>query len=277
MVSEVVEAPTAEPVVADPAPVEEVQTETPAVVETEESAAAPSTEAAVPQVEVVEEKPSYITREEWERERADVAQRAASDALETDRRRRQTEAARKATADKRDADERVEARDTVKAAFGAAGIFEVPDDAVYTAIDRVARKRADQLASSSLDTVEQAWDYLTAPAYGKQVDLDTEAEAAASRLGPRLQHLVNTIRPAIEASARVGYIAESELPARVQAEIARQNAKANEGKEEIKRVEGTPSPTDQSTVSEHLDRVGTSKETPADRAWWNAREKARGR
>ena len=244
---ETAEAPTAIETQVDQSQTQ-VQTETAeTAVKTavEERAAETKTEdaAVVQQVEVVEEKPDYMTRADWEREKAEVEKRAAADALEADRRRRQTENARKATAEKREAEERVEARDTVKAAFGAAGVYEIPDDAVYTAIDRVARKRADQLATSSHDTVEQAWDYLTAPAYGKQVDLDAEAETAASRLGPKLQHLVNTIRPAIEAEARKGYIAESELPARVQAEIARINAKANEGKPELVRVDGAPAST----------------------------------
>ena len=243
MVSAPVEAPTAiETTTVDPEPQVTPQTVTPEAPAPEPAAAEPEA-AATPQIEVVEEKPDYMTRADWEREKETVAKAAADQALENDRRRRQTENARKAKAesDQRESDQ--EAVDTLKAALGAKGIYEVPDDAALAAINRIASKKAERLASGSLDTVEQAWDYLTAPAYGKQVDLDTEAEAAASRLGPKLQHLVNTIRPAIEAEARKGYIAESELPARVQAEIARINAKANEGKTELTRVEGVVAST----------------------------------
>ena len=236
-----VETPTE--VVGDPvAPaIPETETENPAPAEV----AAPDPESAATselQVEVVEpEKPNYITREEWEKERAEVASKAAADALESDRRRRQTENARKAAQEKREAEERIEARDTVKAAFGAAGIYEVPDDAVYTAIERVARKQAASLANSSLDTVDQAFDFIAAPAYGQQVDLDESFEPAARRLAPKIQQLIDHVRPQIEAKAREGYVAEADIPKRVEAEIARRNAKAREGQTELVRPEGAPS------------------------------------
>jgi len=290
---ETAEAPTAiETTTVDPAiPVE--QTETPAIVA--EPAAESTETAATPQIEVVEEKPDYMTRADWEREKAEVEKRAAADALEADRRRRQTQNAREAAQKKRDDEERTETIDVARATLASQlGVNPelITDTMIDTAITRVARKRAEGLTAGTLDQAEQAWDFLVKPAYRTTpvseeqakaesdaafAELDDTARAAASRLGPKLQHLVNTIRPAIEAEARKGYIAESELPARVQAEIARINAKANEGKEELKRVEGAPSPTDASTISERLDRIGTAKETPADRAWWDAREKARGR
>jgi hypothetical protein len=98
-----------------------------------------------------------------------------------------------------------------------------------------------------METVEAAFDYLTAPAYGKAEEWSDDYTAAAGKLGPKLQNLVNTIRPQIEAKAREGYIAESDLPARVDAEIARRNAKAREGQEELKRVDGmAPSGDEQS-------------------------------
>ena len=107
-----------------------------------------------------------------------------------------------------------------------------------TAINRIASKKAERLANKSLDTVDEAWEFLTAPVYGKTVDLPEEAEAAARRIGPKLQHLVNEMRPAIEAEARKDYIHKDELPARVEAEIARRNAKSREGQEDLKRPDG---------------------------------------
>lgn len=239
MTTQTIETP-AEPVSADQEPIE-VQTEEPATEVVAEPAAAPDAAAAVPQVEVTEpEKPEYMTRADWEREKSEVAQRAAADALEADRRRRQTENARKAAQEKREAEERIEARDTVKAAFGAAGIYEVPDDVVFTAIDRVARKQAASMATSGLDVLESAFDFIAAPAYGQQAELDEAAEPAARRLAPKIQSLIDTIRPQIEAKAREGYIAESELGKRVDAEIARRNAKSREGQTDLVRPEGAP-------------------------------------
>jgi hypothetical protein len=237
MVTEVIEAPVTEPVTTDPEPVE-IQTQEPAPAE---PAAEPDDAAAVTQVEVTTpERPDYMTRADWEREKAEVASRAAADALESDRRRRQTENARKAKAEAEQHASDQEAVDTLKAALGAKGIYEVPDDAALAAINRIASKKAERMANASLDVVDEAWDYLTAPAYGKSVDLADHFEEAAKRLGPKVQHLVATIRPAIEAKAREGYIAESELPKRFEAMQAAKNAKGREGQEELRRVEGAP-------------------------------------
>ena len=272
-----------EPVEAPEAPVDPAtppaETEAPAPLEGVESAApAEETAATDLQVEVTEpEKPDYMTRADWEREKADVAQRAATEALEADRRRRQTENARKARAEIEQRESDQEAVDTLKAALGAQGIYEVPDAAAMNAINRIASKKAERIATANLDTVEQALDFISAPAYGQTVELDEAAEPAARRLAPKIQHLINTIRPQIEAEARKGYIAESDLPARVEAEIARRAAKGREGQTELARPSGQPAANDTSTVAERLDRIGTSRETPADRQWWSEREKARGR
>jgi len=259
----------------DPEP-PQVETETPTPTETVgDESAAPEAEAAapeVPQVEVTEpEKPDYITREEWEKERQAIAR----DAREQERRRRQTENARKAHQEQRDREEQQEAVDTIRAALVSQGIDPqiVTEEGVQRTVDRLARKKADRMAAEALQTIEPAWDYLT----GVEADLDEQAAGAAKLLYPRLQALVNQIKPQIEAEARKGYIAESDLPQRVEAEIARRKAKAREGQEELKRPEGQPSVSDTSTVAERLDRIGTSRETPADRQWWNEREKARGR
>src|SRR3990167_7953926 len=99
---------TTETIETAPAPADQesqtAETEAQATEVVAEGAAPEPETVAVQQVEVTEpEKPNYITRDEWEKERAEVASKAASDALEQDRRRRQTENARKAKAE---ADER---------------------------------------------------------------------------------------------------------------------------------------------------------------------------
>lgn len=236
MVTQTIETPTADPA--------EAQTETEGLTPTEQvgvEVAAPEEvpAAAVPQVEVTEPpKPDYITREEWERERKDVADRAAADALEADRRRRQTENARKAQAEERAKARIAQTVDTVRATLVARGLDPevATDESVVTAIDRVAQERAESLSGETLDSVDGAWDYLT----GAVQELDDAFKPAAARIAPKLQHFVDTIRPQIEAKAREGYIAESELPKRVADEIARLNAKAREGQPELVRPAGAP-------------------------------------
>lgn len=231
------------PVPAPETPAEETETQLP--LEGDEGAAPEPEAAAELQVSAVEpEKPQYVTREEFEQQLAAERQRAAAEALELDRRRRQTENARKAAAEQRAAEERAEARDAIKAAFGASGVYEIPDETVYTAIERVARKQAQGLLSAQADTVDQAFDYIVAPVYGQQVDLEESFEPAARKLAPKVQSLIDTIRPQIEAEARKGWISEAELPARVEAEIARRNAKKREPETELQRVEGQPANND---------------------------------
>lgn len=252
MVTEVTEAPE-----VDQAP---VQTETETPVETPEvpaEGAAPEEPEAAAQIEVTEPtKPDYITREEWEKERREVAERAAAEALEADRRRRQTENARKAQAEQKRIERQARTIDTVKASFGARGIYEIPDEAVVTAIQRVAQDEAESLTTESLELVERAFDYLTAPAYGKEADWDDALAPAAGKLQPKLQHLINTVRPAIEAAAREGYIHKDELPKHVEAEIARRNAKAREGQEDLKRTGPAPATGTTFDELEHLFAVG---------------------
>ena len=244
MVSEtLVETPPEIP--TDPEPLEQ-ETETPKPVEGEEGAAPAEDAAAVAQVEVITpEKPDYITREEWEKERDEVARQAAEKALEEDRRRRQTENARKAQQEERHKARIQSTVDTVRTAMVARGLDAeaVTDQTVITAIDRVAQERAEALAGEQASLLGEAWDFITAPVYEQKVDLDGSFEPAARLLAPRVQHLIDTIRPQIEAKAREGYIAESDLPQRVEAEIARRAAVSRVGQEELKRVEVTPAAT----------------------------------
>ena len=242
MVAETIETT---PQQADQEHVETPQTEVPATEVVAEDAAEEKTEvaAAPEQVQVTEpEKPDYVTRADWEREKAEVEARAAADALELDRRRRQTENARRAQQEVRDREEQQEAADVIRASLVSQGLDPeaVTAEAVTRTVDRLARKKADRIAAGSLDTMDQAWDYITAPVYGKNVDLDESAAEAAQRLSPKVQHLVNQIRPAIEAEARKGYIAESELPRLKQTWAEELTAKSKEGQEELRRAPGSP-------------------------------------
>lgn len=234
-----------EPVTADPEPTPEPQTEEPTPQQEPEPAAEPEA-AAAPQMEIAPEpeKPEYMTKADWEREKAEVASRAAADALEADRRRRQTENARKAKADADEREAAQETADVIRASLVSQGIDPsiLADEAVTRTIDRVARKRADRIASRSLDTVDEAWDYLTAPAYGKSVEPDDGFADAANRLGPKLQHFVDTIRPAIEAKA-VEEFRKNGLAKAVDDEIARRAAASRKGQEDLTRVDGKPAPT----------------------------------
>ena len=217
------------------------------------------------------EKPDYITRADWEKERAEVAQRAAAEALESDRRRRQTENARRAKQeqDQRESDQ--EAIDVLKASLGAKGIYEVPDDAALNAVNRIASKKAERLAASALDTMDEGWDYLTGPAYGKDVPFDDAFGQFANRFAPKLQHLVDQIRPAIEANARKGYIPESELPKRIEDAIAARAAKSREGKEELKRVNGSPAPNTDRSLEAVTNRIISNSHDQEDERIWNDR------
>lgn len=241
MVTETIETP----VQTDQEPVETTQTETPATEVVAEGAAGESTEtAAVTQVEVTPaEKPDYMTRADWDREKAEIEQHAAAAALDTDRRRRQTEGARKATQERRDFEDLAELHDTAKAAFGAAGVFEIPEEPIVKAVDRMVRKRSEQIASGALDAVAPVLEYLG----GTTDELSDEYTAAARHLRPAIQAFVDRARTLIETNARKGYIAESELPAKVKAGVdaalAARAATGREGQEELKRVDGAPSST----------------------------------
>ena len=263
MVSEVIETPV-DQVQA------ESQTETPpeTPIVPEEGAAEAKPEAAT-QLEITEpEKPDYITRAEWEKERQEVAQKAAAEALETERRRRQTENARKAKQEQLDREEQQDAADTIRAALGAKGIFEDPGDAALNAITRIARKQAERLTQGSYDLVERTLDYIVAPAYGQKGDWDEDFAPLFERLAPKLQHLVNTISPTITTKAREDYIHKDELSKHVDAEIARRKAKERQesGEDNIQRVEGQPA-RDNSREA-RLDRINVGQETPDDAKWF---------
>ena len=265
-------APPAEPEVTAPEPPPEPETETLTPVE---SAAPEATVAAEPQVTVEEPpKPDYITRADWEKEKADVAARAASDALELDRRRRQTENARRATQEKREQEERAETIDVVRATLASKlGVDPslITDDAIDTAINRAATRRAQTLTSTTSEQREQVFDYLTAPIFKQAVEWDDAYTAEAAWLRPKLESLISQMTPQITEMARKGWISEEELPKRVDAEIARRNAKAREGQEELKRVEGQPASTIDRSLEAITSRIISNDADAEDKRMWESR------
>ena len=238
--TEIQAAPSEE---ANLAPQTDTQTETPV-----ESAVAPAEEAVASepqelQVEVTPPESKPMSAEEIERLIEEKAERIKSVALEEDRNRRRTQAAREAQAAERQKARLSQTVDTVKATLVSRGIDPevATEESVLTAIDRVAQERADALVKDRGDVVGEAWDYITAPVYGQQAELDDSFAEVARVLSPKVQHLINQLTPIIESKAREGYVLESDLPKKVDEEIARRAAKGREGQEELKRVEGSAS------------------------------------
>lgn len=270
--------------------VAETQIETPVEATDQTPQEAPPTEiveetpdaAEVPEEAAVEEPAQIESTEErryTQEELNQISRQSAQNAIEYDRRMRQSENARRAADAQREQREATELRDTTEVILSKAEREGWTEERRATAlIERISNKRAGFDVERAQGEMQQALAWVTAPLRGdsrsyEEFGLSPTADAFARAIQPHL----NQIMSAGQSAALEGYIPQSDLPKLVDAEIARRNAKNREGKTELKRVDGTPSPNDTSTVSERLDRVGTPKETPADRAWWDAREKARGR
>lgn len=263
------------PVETDLVPEPEVTEDAPVPVE-EEAVAAPEVEEAAAeepkQVEPVEER--RYTQAELD----DMARQSAQAAIEYDRRMRQSENARRAAEGQRAEREAQELRDTIEVTLGKAGFTDVGEDTVNALISRVNAKRGGFDVERAQGEMQQAMEWVTAPLRGDprsyaEFGLSPTADAFARAIQPHLQQILS----AGSTAAVEGYIPQSELPKLIDAEIARRNAKAREGKTELKRVDGTPPANDTSTVADRLDRIGTPRETPQDRQWWDDRAKARGR
>ena len=213
-------------------------TETTEVV-VEEGAAPETGEAATPRVDIGAEKPpEYVTKAELEEMRAEVARTAAADALEKDRRARQTEGARKASAEKRDQEARAELKDTLAAAFVSRGYAAPDDDSLASAVQRSVGKARQHISDETLDAVDDAFTYWT------DQNADRPDHPAVERVQKHLTAFAAQIRPLIEAEARKGFTADAEVADRVkkavEADRAARNAREREGQEDIKRVDGSP-------------------------------------
>lgn len=276
------EAPTTEPVQADPEPQPSV-TETPATEVVVESAAPEAETAAALQVQPPEEKPDYITRADWEREKADVATKAASDALEADRRRRQTDGARKALQEKRDADLRAETLDVVRATLSSQlGVDPalIPDAVIDTAITRAARRQAESITGNAFDLIDNSSDFLMAKITGETVELTDGAGPLAQRLAPKFQSVYNAGWEGGEAAGAAKAVEEfkkNELPKQIDAEIARRNAETRDnGPDDVKRPEGQPAGNLDRAHQATIDRIYAGTHDATDAAYWREYE-SRGR
>lgn len=238
--------------------------------------------AEVPEEAAVEEPAQIESMEERRYTQAELDQmsrQSAQNAIEYDRRMRQSDNARRAADAQREQREAAELRDTTEVILSKAEREGWTEEKRATAlIERISNKRAGFDVERAQGEMQQALAWVTAPLRGdprsyEEFGLSPTADAIARAIQPHLQQIMS----AGQSAAREGYIPQSELPQIKKAWLEEERAKAREGKTELKRVDGTPLPNDTSTVSERLDRVGTPKETPADRAWWDAREKARGR
>ena len=235
MVSEVVEAPSE-------------QTDQVLEPEVTEDAPAPDEQAvAAPEVqEAAVEEPAQIEPEERRYTQAELdaqARNAAQQAIEYDRRMRQSENARKAADAQREQREAVELRDTTEVILSKAERDGWTEEQRATAlIERISSKRAGFDVERAQGEMQQALAWVTAPLRGdprsyEEFGLSPTADAFARAIQPHLQQIMS----AGQSAALEGYIPQSELPKLVDAEIARRNAKAREGKTELKRVDGTPS------------------------------------
>lgn len=253
------------------------------VVETAEGAAPPetveagATEEPEPQLEV----PVIEERRYTEAEVRQMAAQEAQNALQRDQARRQSENGRKAAEQQRQTQEASKLREAVEVALIKGG-YAADEAVIGDLIQRVGSARAEIGMERNASDADLALEMLIAPIVGDTrtrdgFTLTPGAEVYASKAGPHLQRLVDALVPQIATAARDGYTANADIPKLIAADRAAQAAKSREGKTELTRVDGAPLPVDTSTVADHLDRIGTNRETPADRKWWNEREKARGR
>lgn len=228
-----------------------------------------------------EEPEKPLTRAEFEallREREEtVRKEAVAEARERERRERQRENARREQDRVRRESEDAEANELLSAQLVRLGLPDADPQHIKPILDRYAQKREQQVTGRTLAEVSDAITAASADVLG--VDYDQDLSPAADQYRQRLQPFVQDMyERAKEAVAKSGdYIPKSDLPKLVEAEIEKRNAKSREGKTQLARVEGTTTPADTSSVADRLDRIGTPRETREDRAWWNEREKARGR
>lgn len=231
MVTEtVVETPVETP---DQTPQEvqtEVEEETPGAAET------PQEEAAVEEPKQVDEERRY-TQTELDQ----MARQAAENAIEYDRRMRQSENARKAADAQREQKERAELKETVEVALVRAGLSDVDDAVVETLISKVGAKRGAFDVERAQGEMQQALAWVTAPLRGdprpyEEYGLTPVADAFARAIQPHLQQILS----AGQSAALEGYVPQADVDRLVAAARAAGRAESREGKTELKRPDGTP-------------------------------------
>lgn len=230
-------------------------------VETPETESAPEVifpDAAAQETEgtAAEPEPEPVVDEEKPLTRAEVAellrqerQEAERSAAERLRRDRQREEGRKAAESQRQQQEKAELAEVMGLELYKLGIPDASPDSIQPILERYASKREGHVTNRTLQEVAQAFEYAAAETLGLESDLDLSprAETYAQSLQPFVQSVYQRAIDGVTASG--DYIPKAELSKYVDAEIERRNAKAREGKEPLRRVEGTPVTTDNSLAS----------------------------
>lgn len=238
-----------------------------AATEVEEPAAAEPTPEPEP-----DEKP--LTRAEIEamlRAERQEAERAAAEKL---RRERQREEGRRAAEAQRTQQEKAELAEVLGVELYKRGLAETDPNELMPILDRYASKREGHVTNRTLQEVAQAFEWAAAETLGLETDLDLSprAETYAQSLTPFVQ---SVYQRAIDGIVESGdFIPKKDLSKYVDAEIERRNAKAREGKEPLKRVEGAPVASD---TFERLESIYASGEaTPAQEAKYRQMRRERG-
>lgn len=270
------ESVTVEPEV-DPVPTEAVTEigDAPVVEGEPDAAPAPQEEAATEgEAEPPEQAARTYTQAELEEIASLRARELAQYELARERQQRQSENRLRENADRREREEREELLDLVSYSYGRG---DEPEQ-VEKLLQRYTAKREGQMFSRAEAEMDVALSYVTAPLLGHETPpLSPESARLAAKLQAQLQRALDAVVPVLQGQFAGEYIPKADLPKLRKAWLEEQNAKSREGKTELKRPDGVPAAQDNSTIADRLDRIGTPRETPADRQWWNERERARGR
>ncbi len=259
----------------DQVPDQEEQTQSAPEVTFPDVAADPVEEAATPEPEApapAEEPETPLTRAEIEamlRERETVAEQRAAERL---RRDRQREEGRKAAEATRSQQEKAELAEVMGLELYKLGIPDASPESIMPILDRYASKREGHVTNRTLQEVAQAFEYAAAETLGLESDLDLSprAESYATSLTPFVQSVYQRAIDGIVDSGE--FIPKKELSRYVDAEIERRNAKAREGKEPLRRMEGNaPSLIDRSHEAT-IARIAAGKHDPTDEQYYRAWE-----
>lgn len=237
MVSEVIETPEVEE-----APAEQAVEETP--IELGESPAEQAEEAE-PDESVIAEEPDLHT--ELAALRAELAEVKAAQAQKPQRSEAEVRAEieanlraqQQAQEEQRQQEQawKDELNESLQAVLVTKGYTEVSAEDVRSVGERFINKRYDQIQNRTVTEVTDAltWVKEAAMEQPHTKNLSPKAQRYASDLLDSFNAIYGVLKTRAEEGARSGYIPESELPAKVEAEIAKRNAKSREGQEELKR------------------------------------------
>ena len=276
MVSEVVQAPVE---TVDPVPEVETQTQGDPVEEvvlddepnTETTAAEDETapEAAAPPE--LEREPVY-TAAELRQE----ASRLAREQAEYEQRMRQSENARRAAREQREQADRQKLNRHVKLSLMEQGV-EIEPEAITSLLQEFTDERQNQWYEGVKPDVEQAAEFLRARTAGEELPLLSDRQHQLAGILDAKQ------KASLEAAAGTwatyigeNYIPKADLDKHVQAALSVERAKAREGKEPLKRVDGSASTMDRSRDAT-IARIAAGTHDRADEDAWRSWEAQKGK